>query len=129
MRFLATLQIPIVATFRDSQTYIRGAELGVGIHEMKSYLVREDIEQWNPLVDWLESRSPQPQATAASQAAALQAAAIAAGGPAMAHTAVLAGETAVAEEAAVAGKTDIAEEAAAAAEPLPIRVPEGGSPY
>jgi len=62
MRFLATLQIPIVATFRDSQNYIRGAELGVGIHEMKSYLVREDVEQWDPLVQWLESRSPQVQA-------------------------------------------------------------------
>ena len=56
MRFLATLQIPIVATFRDSQNYIRAAELGVGIHEMKPYLVREDIDQWNPLVDWLEAR-------------------------------------------------------------------------
>ncbi len=64
MRFLATLQIPIVATFRDSQNYIRGAELGVGIHEMKSYLVREDVEQWKPLVQWLESRSPQAQAAA-----------------------------------------------------------------
>ena len=62
MRFLATLQIPIVATFRDSQNYIRGAELGVGIHEMKPYLVREDLEQWDPLVLWLESRSPQAQA-------------------------------------------------------------------
>jgi chromosome partitioning protein len=65
MRFLATLQIPIVATFRDSQNYIRGAELGVGIHEMKPYLVREDIEQWNPLVDWLESRTPREQGVTA----------------------------------------------------------------
>jgi hypothetical protein len=32
---------------------------------MKSYLVREDIEQWNPLVQWLESRTP--QAAAATQ--------------------------------------------------------------
>jgi len=56
MRFLATLQIPIVATFRDSQSYIRGAELGLGIHEMKPYLVREDTDQWDPLVRWLETR-------------------------------------------------------------------------
>ncbi len=56
MRFLATLQIPIVATFRDSQNYIRGAELGVGIHEMKPYLVREDLDQWDPLVTWLDTR-------------------------------------------------------------------------
>lgn len=56
MRFLATLQIPIVATFRDSQNYIRAAELGVGIHEMKPYLVREDLDQWGPLITWLETR-------------------------------------------------------------------------
>ena len=79
MRFLATLQIPIVATFRDSQNYIRGAELGVGIHEMKSYLVRQDLEQWNPLVEWLESRSPpqmqaQPLPEAAGQEGATSAA-------------------------------------------------------
>lgn len=56
MRFLASLNIPIVATFRDSQNYIRAAELGVGIHEMKPYLVREDLEQWGPLVEWLNAK-------------------------------------------------------------------------
>lgn len=56
MRFLASLNIPIVATFRDSQNYIRAAELGVGIHEMKPYLVREDVEQWGPLVEWLNTK-------------------------------------------------------------------------
>jgi chromosome partitioning protein len=61
MRFLATLQIPIVATFRDSQNYIRAAELGVGIHEMKPYLVREDLDQWGPLITWLESRGQDGQ--------------------------------------------------------------------
>jgi hypothetical protein len=37
---------------------------------MKSYLVREDIEQWNPLVEWLESRSPR---MAAPEAAGVEA--------------------------------------------------------
>jgi chromosome partitioning protein len=53
IRFLHTLRIPIVATIRDSQNYVRAAELGVGVHEMKSYVVREDVEQWQPLVEWL----------------------------------------------------------------------------
>jgi chromosome partitioning protein len=56
MRFLGTLQIPVVATLRDSQNYVRAAELGVGIHEMKPYLVREDVETWAPLIDWVEGR-------------------------------------------------------------------------
>jgi chromosome partitioning protein len=58
IRFLSTLHIPIVATIRDSQNYIKAAELGVGIHEMKPYLVREDLEQWNSLTQWLDERAP-----------------------------------------------------------------------
>jgi chromosome partitioning protein len=60
MRFLETLRIPVVATFRDSQNYVRGAELGVGLHEMKPYLVREDAEQWAPLVRWLDNNYLSP---------------------------------------------------------------------
>lgn len=54
MRFLEKLNIPIVATIRDSQNYVRAAELGVGIHEMKAYVVREDRAQWETLLAWLE---------------------------------------------------------------------------
>jgi chromosome partitioning protein len=53
IRFLHTLHIPIVATIRDSQNYVRAAELGIGVHEMKSYVAQEDVEQWLPLVQWL----------------------------------------------------------------------------
>jgi hypothetical protein len=24
------------------------------VHEMKSYIAREDVEQWEPLIQWLE---------------------------------------------------------------------------
>ena len=54
IRFLQTLGIPIITTIRDSQNYVRAAELGLGVHEMKSYIAREDVEQWAPLIDWLE---------------------------------------------------------------------------
>jgi chromosome partitioning protein len=54
MRFLATLKIPVIATIRDSQNYVRSAELGVSIHEMKPYVVRDDIEQWQSLIAWIE---------------------------------------------------------------------------
>ena len=53
-RFLATLNVPVVATLRDSQNYIRSAEMGVGIHEMKPHLVAEDARQWQPLLHWIE---------------------------------------------------------------------------
>lgn len=52
-RFLATLDIPIIATLRDSQNYVRGAELGLGIHEMKHYQVSEDLQSWERMLAWL----------------------------------------------------------------------------
>jgi chromosome partitioning protein len=55
IRFLHTLGVPIVATLRDSQNYVRAAQLGVGVHEMKNYVVQEDVEQWAPLTEWLET--------------------------------------------------------------------------
>lgn len=58
MKFLETLNIPVVATLRDSQSYIRAAETGMGIFEMKPYLVREDLDQWLPLIGWLSQRTP-----------------------------------------------------------------------
>ena len=57
MRFLGTLEIPILTTFRDSQNYVRAAESGVGIFEMKAYQVREDLDQWLPLLGWLAQKA------------------------------------------------------------------------
>jgi chromosome partitioning protein len=56
-RFLGTLDIPIVATLRDSQNYVRGAELGLGLHEMRHYQVSEDLESWGPLLAWIDEPS------------------------------------------------------------------------
>jgi chromosome partitioning protein len=57
MRFLESLRIPVVAVLRDSQAYVRSAEYGMGIHEMKGALLQEDLDSWKPLIDWLEYRS------------------------------------------------------------------------
>src|SRR5262245_35246637 len=67
MRFLEKLEIPVVATIRDSQNYVRAAEQGVGIHEMKPYSVKEDLAQWQSLLNWLE-----PERVLAEQPAPLQ---------------------------------------------------------
>ena len=56
MRFLETLRIPVIATLRDSQNYVRAAEQGVGLHEMKRNLVAQDIEDWEPLLGWLHAK-------------------------------------------------------------------------
>ncbi len=57
-RFLESLDIPLVATLRDSQNYVRGAQTGSGIHEMPEWQVRRDLEDWVALTDWLDSRRP-----------------------------------------------------------------------
>lgn len=56
MKFLYSLQIPVVATLRDSQAYVRAFDHGIGLFEMKPYMVRDDLEQWQPLLGWLANR-------------------------------------------------------------------------
>jgi chromosome partitioning protein len=56
MRFLKSLDIPLVATLRDTQNYVRSAQNGTGIHEMPERMVRRDLDDWLNLTSWLESR-------------------------------------------------------------------------
>jgi len=56
MKFLDSLQIPVVTTFRDSQAYVRATELGLGVHEMRADRVQPELSQWEPLWHWVESR-------------------------------------------------------------------------
>jgi chromosome partitioning protein len=56
MRFLETLRIPVIATLRDSQAYVRAAEQGLGLHEMKPQAVQQDLADWQPLLAWLKSK-------------------------------------------------------------------------
>jgi chromosome partitioning protein len=56
MRFLETLRIPVIATLRDSQNYVRAAEQGLGLYEMKRHTVEQDIEDWQPMLAWLKAK-------------------------------------------------------------------------
>jgi len=57
LSFLKSLKIPLIATLRDSQNYIRAAERGVGIFEMAPSAVDTDLQQWQPLIKWLNGRA------------------------------------------------------------------------
>lgn len=59
-RFLGSLGIPFIATLRDTQNYIRAAQTGVGIFELPAAAAANDLEQWQPLLQWLESELSQP---------------------------------------------------------------------
>lgn len=58
--FLDGLKIPYVATLREAQNYIRAYIRGLGIFELPEYLAWPDLEEWGPLLDWLESRRSRP---------------------------------------------------------------------
>jgi chromosome partitioning protein len=54
MRFLTSLEIPIVAQLRDSQNYVYAAANGIGICEMPMYRAGKDMEAFGMMVAWLE---------------------------------------------------------------------------
>lgn len=59
---LSRLKVPYVTSFREAQNYIRAYQRGLGIHELPPYLAWPDWEQWDPLIEWLDSRRSQPKA-------------------------------------------------------------------
>jgi hypothetical protein len=52
---------------RDSQSYVRAAELGLGLEEMNPHHVVEDLAQWQSLFDWLEVPSSRHRAEGTSE--------------------------------------------------------------
>jgi len=58
--YLDGLKMPYVASFREAQNYIRAYVRGLGIFELPEYLAWPDLQQWDPLIDWLKSRRSRP---------------------------------------------------------------------
>jgi chromosome partitioning protein len=55
-RFLNSLDIPLIATLRDTQNYVRSAEIGLGVCEMPRWQVQQDLPQWQQILSWLAGR-------------------------------------------------------------------------
>lgn len=55
-RFLRSLDIPLIATLRDAQVYLRSAETGLGVYEMPRWQVQQDWPHWQQVLSWLETR-------------------------------------------------------------------------
>lgn len=56
MRFLSSLEIPMIAALRDSQNFVHAAATGIGVCEMPAYRVKKDYLQIERIVDWLDMR-------------------------------------------------------------------------
>ncbi len=63
MKFLESLDIPVVGVLRDTQNYIRAAQSGAGLHEMSGPTLHKDLAQWNRLLRWLDTE-PAPRVSA-----------------------------------------------------------------
>ena len=67
MRFLRSLDIPLVATLRDTQNYVRCAEAGLGLFELPRWQARQDLEAWQGIMSWLEGRQRPSTSTSNDQ--------------------------------------------------------------
>lgn len=52
--FLAQFKLPVLTYLRDSQVYVNAAFNGLSAFDLPEYVSARDLEQWQPLLDWLE---------------------------------------------------------------------------
>lgn len=51
--FMEQSGLPILTYLRNAQVYATAAELGISLFDMRPSLVVQDLEQWEPLLDWV----------------------------------------------------------------------------
>jgi len=51
--FMEQTGFPILTYLRNAQIYTLAAELGLSLFDMRPSLVEQDIQQWQPLLDWV----------------------------------------------------------------------------
>ena len=57
MHFLGCLDVPAIATFRDSPVYTDAVESGRGVVDMRDYrAARKETPAWRGLVEWIEEQ-------------------------------------------------------------------------
>lgn len=58
--YLEKQRAPYITYMREAQNYVRAFTRGLGIFELPEYLAWPDWEQWDPLLEWLDSRRSRP---------------------------------------------------------------------
>jgi chromosome partitioning protein len=53
--FLDEVGFPVLTLLRDAQIYVQAAGEGLSLFDMAPSRAVRDLEQWQPLLDWLES--------------------------------------------------------------------------
>ena len=55
-RFLEGTGLPVVAHLRDTQVYVQAAAHGMSIFDLSPGRAAQDVEQWQPLLDWVNHK-------------------------------------------------------------------------
>lgn len=64
MRFLTSLEIPLITGLRDSQNYVRAAAYGLSIYDLPPHMTRQDLPQMDLIMNWLDQwRTRRPDVT------------------------------------------------------------------
>lgn len=51
--FMNQAGFPVLTYLRNAQVYVTAAEQGLGLFDMRPSLVEQDIQQWEPLLQWI----------------------------------------------------------------------------
>ncbi|HWZ48459.1 MAG TPA: ParA family protein [Herbaspirillum sp.] len=60
-RFVESLNLPMLGYLRDTQNYVQLAAHGLSMWDVAPSRVQRDLEQWQPLLDWVVA--PVPKST------------------------------------------------------------------
>ena len=53
LKRIEKIHLPLIATFRDTQNYTLPATRGMGLIDLPTYKIKQDLENWQPLIKWL----------------------------------------------------------------------------
>jgi chromosome partitioning protein len=53
-QYLSTVPVPVVAWLRDTQNYVQLAAHGLTLWDVAPSRVERDLEQWAPLIEWVQ---------------------------------------------------------------------------
>lgn len=51
--FLKQFDLPVLTYLRDTQVYVNASFNGLSIFDLPQYVSGRDVEQWQPLLDWI----------------------------------------------------------------------------
>jgi chromosome partitioning protein len=54
-RFLASYELPVLSYLRDTQLYVQLAANGMTVFDLSAARGEKDIEQWRPVIDWVDA--------------------------------------------------------------------------